>query len=65
MVYTVETGVVKNPCETLKAKAEIISHMLHGDLMDTWDMWLIEVSTELKSGTESRSMVQLLRIRPR
>ena len=26
----------------------MISHMLHNDLKDTWDMWIVKTSTELK-----------------
>ena len=37
----------QKPCETPKANTEMISHMLHGDLKDTWDMLLIEASMEL------------------
>ena len=39
---------IQKPCDTPKVKTEMISYRLHGDLKDTWDMLLIEASSELK-----------------
>ena len=37
--------------ETFKIQAEMTNHILHSDLKEMWDTWLIEASSELKKWT--------------